>query len=89
MPLSKVRLEMRPQGSANWLFNEVATINGPLVAEGTGDYSCPQFRAVSASSYIFTQTGVWEIRVTTDPYNDLCETNENNNQLLRTFVAER
>ncbi|MEY4202669.1 MAG: hypothetical protein RL013_371, partial [Bacteroidota bacterium] len=81
----KVRLEMRPQGTTSWLFNEVVTIQGPLVAEGTD--ACPQFRAISASSYTFGQTGVWEIRVTTDPDNELCETLETNNQLLRTFLV--
>ncbi|MGI9160000.1 MAG: CARDB domain-containing protein, partial [Saprospiraceae bacterium] len=77
-----VQFEVRKQGAASWQSLGTTTI-GPLVSFGN-EY-CPQFGASAPQLITFSSAGIWELRVTVDPANKLCETREENNQIIRAF----
>jgi len=77
-----VQFEVRKQGAAIWQSLGTTTI-GPLV--GFGSEYCPQFGASAPQLITFSSAGIWELRVTVDPADRLCETREENNQIIRAF----
>ena len=78
----KVRFEVKFSGDSDWTNVGTATI-GPL--ESAGSDGCPQFNAVTPFPYTFPSSGAWQLRITTDPLDEICESDESNNFMIRNF----
>ncbi|MFN4253893.1 MAG: MopE-related protein [Saprospiraceae bacterium] len=78
----KVKFEVRPSGGGAW-SNVGTAVIGPLQTWGRDD--CPQYLATAPFPYAFPTPGTWEIRVTTDPLDEICESQEGNNVIIRSF----
>lgn len=82
----KIKFEARKKPDGAWLNLGTSTL-APVVGDGQGGSDCPSKIAVAPYPFSFTEAGLWELRVTTDPNSAVAETDETNNVLLHDFTV--